>query len=382
MIHVFITVKESARFPGKNRFLAPYTITWLLNESAYIDDEVAVYTVGRRSELPLVLPKKWKHIPTACKDHRADLEYAESLIRPADGDVCVLLQVTQPIREQYLLTRAVECIKAGNECCITASVHVEDTWRKIIQDGAWAGRNTRDYKESIFKLNGQLYAWKPGNVGAIFDPSCRHKVLRTNSSWGIVDIDYRQELPPALSAMWADAILDSTTQQPLVVRNKKVLLIGSGKDLVGRKLGQRIDAGEWDIVARLNHYYGAPEDVGTRTDLAIIRHDYNEAAFIDECPVCPSHVLATNDGVNLPRELLTRAAELTEQEHASIGIVAAIWLLEHGANLSVIGVGHYPDGTWIEHKTYPDGTKDTGNHYDWDKENAWWESRKDIITLL
>lgn len=382
MIHVFITVKESKRFPGKNRLLAPYTIAWLLNEAAYIDDEVAVYTVGKRSELPLVLPKKWKHIPTACEDHLADLEYAESLIQPSDGDVCVLLQLTQPIREQYLLTRAIDCIKAGNECCITASAHVEDTWRKIVQNGTWDSKNNRDYEESIFKLNGQLYAWKPGNVSAIFDPYCPHKVLRTNSSWGIVDIDYKQDIPPALASMWATVLLDSTMQQPLVVRNKKVLLIGSGKDLVGRKLGKRIDSGEWDIVVRLNHYYGDPEDVGTRTDLAILREAIFESAFIDEAPVCPSRVLSTNDGFNFPDSILDQAASSTGQTNASIGIIAACWLLHYGANITAIGIGHYPDGTWIEHKTYPDGTKDTGNHYDWNKENAWWESRKDIITLL
>jgi hypothetical protein len=382
MIHVFITVKESKRFPGKNRLLAPYTITWLLNEAAYIDDEVAVYTVGKRSELPLVLPKKWKHIPTACEDHLADSEYAESLIQPAADDVCVQLLVTQPIREQYLLSRAIDCIKAGNVCCITASAHVEDAWRKIAQNGTWAGKIKRDYREAIFKINGQLYAWKPGNVSAIFDPYCPHKVLRTNSSWGIVDIDYKQDIPPALSSMWASVLLDSTMQQPLVIRNKKVLLIGSGKDLVGRKLGQRIDSGEWDIVVRLNHYYGAPEDVGTRTDLAILREARFESAFIDEAPVCPSRVLSTNDGFNFPESILDQAAMDTGQTNASIGIIAACWLLHHGANITVIGIGHYPDGTWIEHKTYPDGTKDTGNHYDWNKENAWWESRKDIITLL
>lgn len=382
MIHVFITVKESKRFPGKNRLLAPYTITWLLNEAAYIDDEVAVYTVGKRSELPLVLPKKWKHIPTACEDHLADLEYAESLIQPADGDVCVLLQVTQPIREQYLLTRAIDCIEAGNECCITASVHANDTWRKIIQDGAWTCKHTNYYRDSIFKLNGQLYAWKPGNVGVIFDPACPHKVLRTNSSWGLVDIDYKQELPPALDSIWASVLLDATMQQPLVLRNKKVLLIGSGKDLVGRKLGQRIDSGEWDVVVRLNHYYGDPEDVGTRTDLAIVREAIFENDFIDEAPVCPSRVLSTNDGFNFPKSILDQAASSSGQTDASIGIIAACWLLNYGANITAIGIGHYPDGTWIEHKTYPDGTKDTGNHYDWNKENAWWESRKNIITLL
>lgn len=383
MIHVFITVKESERFPGKNRFLAPYTITWLLNESAYIDDEVAVYTVGKRSELPLVLPKKWKHIPTSCEGHLADLEYAESLIQPADGDVCVLLQVTQPIREQYLLASAVDCIKAGNKCCITASVHVEDTWRKIMQDGTWTCKNNSDYKESIFKLNGQLYAWSPGNVGAIFDPSCPHRIIRTNSSWGIVDIDYKQELPPALSAMWAVTLLDSSTRQPLVVRNKKVLLIGSGKDLVGRNLGSAIDSGKWDIVVRLNHYYGSAVDVGTRTDVAVVREFRFEKTFIDEAPSCPSHVIVTNEGLHVSDEIRSAAGTETGQRDASIGVITALWLMsQNPASIDVIGIGHYPDGSWIKQKTYPDGSIDDKGYYDWNKENAWWESRKNVIGLL
>lgn len=52
--------------------------------------------------------------------------------------------------------------------------------------------------------------------------------------------------------------------------------------MVGRRLGKRIDAHEWDVVVRCNHYYGAPEDVGTRTDHAVVRMAKLERAFFDE----------------------------------------------------------------------------------------------------
>lgn len=54
-------------------------------------------------------------------------------------------------------------------------------------------------------------------------------------------------------------------------RGKTVLIVGSGYDLDGRGLGERIDSGEWDVVARINKHYGKPEDVGNRTDVILTR---------------------------------------------------------------------------------------------------------------
>ena len=77
MIHVLITVKESKRFPGKNRLLAPFSILWLVNEIAYMEEDVKVYTVGERTQLPLRLPVGWQHIRTEGENHQADIESAE-----------------------------------------------------------------------------------------------------------------------------------------------------------------------------------------------------------------------------------------------------------------------------------------------------------------
>lgn len=36
-------------------------------------------------------------------------------------------------------------------------------------------------------------------------------------------------------------------------------------------MGERIDSGEWDVVARINKHYGSREDVGNRTDVILTR---------------------------------------------------------------------------------------------------------------
>lgn len=341
-------------------------------------EPVRVYTVGERSELPLRLPVGWRHISTECRSHREDVEFAEQQIKPAAGDVMVLVQVTQPLREHSLLERAVRCIRSGHACCVTAAECPADAWRNVNSNGGSWGLKLNTAR---LVADGQLYAWAPGHAADIFNPQARHMVILTRHRWGTVDIDTEEDIPPALSAMAAELLLTPMNQPPLVVKGKRVLLIGSGRDLVGRGLGKRIDAGEWDVVVRCNHYYGAPEDVGTRTDLAVVRETRFEKDFINEAPVSPVRVLCTNNGTNFPKELLQIAALEVGHREASIGVIAARWLLNNGAKLSVMGIGHFPDGSWIKQKTYPDGTPDTAGFCDWNKENAWWMRQKGVELL-
>ena len=377
MIHVLITVKESTRFPGKNRKLAPYTILWLLNEMAYSEEPVRVYTVGDRSELPFRLPQGWTHLRTDASGHCEDIKYAESIIAPAEQDVMVLAQVTQPLREHGLLERVVRAIRRGASSCITAKELKSQSWRALEIGGKWSEKET----VSELVTDGCLYAWRPGHSADIFKPDAEHAVVKSHLSWGLVDVDTASDIPPALKAMAAELLLEPMYQPPLVLKNRKVLLIGSGADLNGRKLGKRIDAGEWDVVVRCNHYYGSPEDVGTRTDLAMVRLGKFEKDFMNEAPCPPVRVIATNDGANFPREVVLKAAREVGHTEASCGVITARWLLNCGARLSVIGIGHYEDGSWIKQKTYPDGTVDTAGFCDWKKENAWWQRQRGIELL-
>ena len=63
--------------------LAPFSILWLVNEIAYMEEPVQVYTVGERTQLPLRLPVGWQHIRTEGESHQADIESAENLISPS-----------------------------------------------------------------------------------------------------------------------------------------------------------------------------------------------------------------------------------------------------------------------------------------------------------
>lgn len=378
MIHVFVTAHASRRFPGKNRLLAPYSIVWLLNEAAYMEEPVQVYTVGDRAEFPFRLPAAWRHVKSRLESHRAALELAEAEAHPAEGDVCALVQLTQPLREHGLLERAVSVVRRGGYAsCITASPAPREDWRCLDAQGGFG----RKVHEPVRLADGQLYAWQPGHVADIFSPEARHGVVITEHRWGVVDINEPGDMPPALAAMAGELLFAPMNQPPLRLHGRSVLLIGSGEDLVGRGLGKRIDAREWDVVARCNHFYGDPADVGTRTDLAVVRAAKLERAFFDEAPCAPLRVVSTNDGNNFPLNMVLQAAAEVGHKEASCGVIAAKWLLSCGAHVTAIGIGHRPDGSWAPAKSYPDGTADTTTFCDWDKEHRWWE-RQQNVTLL
>lgn len=115
-----------------------------------------------------------------------------------------------------------------------------------------------------------------------------------------------------------------------------------------------------------NHYDGEPEDEGTRTDLAVVRMAKLERAFFDEAPRAPLRVVSTNDGNNFPLNMVLQATAEVGHKEASCGVNATKWLLSCGAHVAAIGIGHNPDGTWASAKFYPDGTKDSTTHCDWE----------------
>lgn len=377
MIHVLITVHPSIRFPGKNKQLAPYTIQWLLSECAYAEEEVCVYMVGARAELPLRLPSAWRHIPTQTPDHQTAVEIAERSIAPQEDDLMVLVQLTQPVREQGLLERAAAMLREGDyTACRTAARMPKAAWREVAEQ-----RDAVAKHEDLLMEDGQLYAWKPGHAAAVFAPDASCALLETAHRWGLVDVNVAGDIPPALSAMAGALLYAPVAPPPLLLKGRSVLLIGSGKDLVGRQLGKRIDAGEWDLVVRCNHFHGDPADVGTRTDIAVLRIAKLEKSFMEEAPVAPKRMIVHTSGEVIPLELLVQAAAEVGHQEASCGVIAAVWLRENGANVTAVGIGHRPDGTWDKAKFYANGVRDTALYCDWDKEHAWWEKQKNVTLL-
>lgn len=166
-----------------------------------------------------------------------------------------------------------------------------------------------------------------------------------------------------------------------------MLIIGSGKDLDGRGMGERIDNGEWDIVVRVNKHYGAIEDVGSRTDVIITRWASwldNHEWFPQDEQDAAKEVIILNQNLGFSQSEYWWLVQQVGHNAVSAGCQALAWALYRGAaSIDVIGYGYRDGGP----KTYTNGstgttptssvqvvdnkTVDMNDHYDWSKEDAW-----------
>lgn len=201
MIHVFITVKPSSRYPGKNARLAGYTVAWLAMELLHMEESVRVYTVGVRSELPNALPPGWRHVECRTGSHYGDLLVAENVASPAAGDVCMLVQLTQPLRRMGLLGDIAQATRLHGSA-VTACAGRQDDWRTMQANGTWnpckGGR--------VLLHDGALYGWRAGNVASIFDASAPHGVV-VNYDGQPVDIDTPADVPQDLPGAFVKVLL-------------------------------------------------------------------------------------------------------------------------------------------------------------------------------
>lgn len=167
---------------------------------------------------------------------------------------------------------------------------------------------------------------------------------------------------------------------------KKVLLIGSGEDLNGRGLRERIDAEacEWDAIARVNKCYGNTEDVGQRTDIAFVfRRSWFNLFLIGSQVFTAVHIVAFREGVgcgveNCGKNYRAAVAAKIGMERVSTGLAAVFWLLERGATVEIIGFG---TGENPAKKVYADGTLDLTPRFDWAAERAWIEAQEGVRFL-
>lgn len=206
MVHIFITVKPSTRLPGKNARLAGYTIAWLAMELLYTTEPVRVYTVGARSELPARLPTNWRHIECLTGTHRGDLEQAERAAAPAAGDVCILVQLTQPLRRCGLLADVVEQTRSHG-CAVTVCNGRQDDWRTILPGGRW--QQTKGQRVALH--DGALYGWQPGKAADIFTPCTPHAVV-VNYTGQPVDVDTAGDVPPGLPGAFVNVLLTDSVK--------------------------------------------------------------------------------------------------------------------------------------------------------------------------
>lgn len=162
-------------------------------------------------------------------------------------------------------------------------------------------------------------------------------------------------------------------------KGKKVLVIGSGADLVGRGLGRLIDSGRWDVVVRVNQPFGAPSDVGSKMDVLVTRWRSWVPQFF-KGPVRFEKLIVLNERVGMSSNEINVASVEVGAERVSAGLCACIWALNRGAkSVSVIGFGYHPATGWAPQKRYPDGTLDPNSHYNWAAENRWLEKNVTLI---
>lgn len=160
---------------------------------------------------------------------------------------------------------------------------------------------------------------------------------------------------------------------------KNVLVIGSGSDLVGRRMGHIIDSGRWPVVIRVNKNYGSALDVGGRMDVLVTRYaDWVQRYFPGPTLGCPKVFLNEHFGWTRAEHI----AALHEVQHTAVsaGLCACFWALNRGArSVSVLGFGYHPATGWAQKKRYPDGTLDQNTHYNWAAENRWLENNVTLI---
>lgn len=181
-----------------------------------------------------------------------------------------------------------------------------------------------------------------------------------------------------------------------LLNGKHVLVIGSGRDLDGRKLGNAIDSGKWDTVVRVNKLYGGPEDVGTRTDIIVTRwtswlKDHKDW-FSDDVQRDAKGIIVLNEFKGYTKDEYRALCDSLDHCMASGGIQAVSYCLNRGAKVDVIGFG-FKDGkhggkvytqantAHIPKHLVDNSGKDLNNSYDWDKEDAWLANHPDVTLL-
>lgn len=175
------------------------------------------------------------------------------------------------------------------------------------------------------------------------------------------------------------------------IKDKRILIIGIGLDIDGRRLQKKIDSDFFDYVARINKHYGVEKDTGTRTDFIFTRwYQWVKKGmnfFSDSEIENAKEVIILNQHVGYSEtEKQILLAEL-DHDNASAGLQAIHYFLNRGVKeLWLLGFGKFSDG--FKEKRYCDnsfnfkkGEKDNNPVYDWNKERKWLLNQSKIIFL-
>lgn len=163
------------------------------------------------------------------------------------------------------------------------------------------------------------------------------------------------------------------------VSGRDVLVVGSGVDLAGRRLGARIDRGAFGLVVRVNKPYAMGRDAGRRVDLLVTRWSpWCERWF----PGYAGPVVVLNEHRGFSEAEHEAARLEVGWQHVSAGVLACLWCLNRGAQrVRVVGFGYEAARGWARDKRYPDGVRDENPLYNWPLEQHWLARNVDFLTV-
>ena len=178
----------------------------------------------------------------------------------------------------------------------------------------------------------------------------------------------------------------------LELKDKTVLIIGSGQDIDGRRMKNIIDGNHFDIVARVNKMYGNEQDIGTRTDFIFTRWQQwikkGMNFFTDETLKQAKKIIVLNQHVGYSESEKNELLFEVGHPAVSAGIQTIHYFLNRDVKkVCLIGFGHFQDGFKNEKKycknshNYPNGMIDKNPHYDWSKEQHWMKNQSKIVFL-
>lgn len=177
------------------------------------------------------------------------------------------------------------------------------------------------------------------------------------------------------------------------LKDKTVLIIGSGNDIDGRRLQKTIDdKNRFDFVARVNKHYGNEQDSGTRTDIIFTRwHQWiNDGVefFTKEEIENAKQVIILNQFINYSQTELNILLEELGTTAASAGLQAIQYFLNRDVRrIYLLGFGMTREGFTkqkryaMNSKNYPSGMFDMNTHYNWDKEKSYMLQQSKIVFL-
>lgn len=196
---------NSARAPGKNALLLPYTMEYLrrlgLQKCAYVLTDCPNLSEIAETYGVAILPE------VACgNDFAANFTASYRALHWGDADTMVLLEPTKPFRQRWLLASCLSEYARMKGHIVTTGVHTPVTLVEYVGDAGKAHRHT-----GIKVLDGSVVVTTCGDYSRIKSMSELWNQNTISVVWhhapSGIDFDYPVDLEchlPTVSRLWSD----------------------------------------------------------------------------------------------------------------------------------------------------------------------------------